>query len=128
LREGTPFPWTVSDFGWVDAIECGIVKIPRVPVDDNTGELIPRYFRLWNWINCQLPASERQTARRRAKPESILREAQDALATSASEWNRTFEAFQEAGSPVPPVLSVVSTTPIRWTRPSDGSLLPVQLG
>ena len=44
--EGAPFPWIVSDFGLVDAIECGIVKIPRVPVDDNTGALIPKYFRL----------------------------------------------------------------------------------
>ncbi len=50
-EEGTPFPWVVSDFGLVDAIESGIVKIPRVPVDDNTGALIPRYFRLWEHIN-----------------------------------------------------------------------------
>ncbi|HHT9135265.1 MAG TPA: DEAD/DEAH box helicase family protein, partial [Candidatus Avalokitesvara rifleensis] len=71
--EGKPFPWVVSDFGLVDAIESGIVKIPRVPVDDNTGEPIPRYFRLWEWINQQIPVSERQTARRRAKPESVLR-------------------------------------------------------
>ena len=34
-REGTLFPWVVSDFSLVDAIESGIVKIPRVPVDDN---------------------------------------------------------------------------------------------
>jgi len=91
----------------VDAIECGIVKIPRVPVDDNTGALIPKYFRLWEHINQQLPASERQTARRRAKPESVLREAEGALATLASEWKRTFAEFQRAGSPVPPVLIVV---------------------
>lgn len=106
-EEGTPFPWVVSDFGLVDAIESGIVKIPRVPVDDNTGTLIPKYFRLWEHINQQLPASERQTARRRAKPESVLREAEGALATLASEWKKTFEAFQQAGSPVPPVLIVV---------------------
>lgn len=106
-EEGTPFPWIVSDFGLIDAIEAGIVKIPRVPVDDNTGALIPRYFHLWKWINERLPASERQTARRRAKPESVLREAQDALATLASEWKRVFDAFQQAGSPVPPVLIVV---------------------
>ncbi|CCW33858.1 DNA/RNA helicase, superfamily II [Chthonomonas calidirosea] len=106
-EEGAPFPWVVSDFGLVDAIESGIVKVPRVPVDDNTGELIPRYFRLWEWINSQLPASERQTVRRRAKPESVLREAQDALATLASEWKRTFEEFRKADSPVPPVLIVV---------------------
>jgi type III restriction enzyme len=105
--EGEPFPWIVSDFGLVDAIESGIVKIPRVPVDDNTGALIPKYFRLWEHINQQLPASERQTARRRAKPESVLREAEGALATLASEWKKTFEEFQRAGSPVPPVIIVV---------------------
>ena len=105
--EGEPFPWIVSDFGLVDAIECGIVKIPRVPVDDDTGALIPKYFRLWEAINQALPASERQTARRRAKPESVLREAEAALATLASEWKKTFEEFQRAGSPVPPVMIVV---------------------
>jgi type III restriction enzyme len=105
--EGEPFPWVVSDFGLVDAIESGIVKIPRVPVDDNTGALIPKYFRLWEHINQQLPPSERQTARRRAKPESVLREAEGALATLASEWKKTFEAFRRAGSPVPPVMIVV---------------------
>jgi len=105
--EGSPFPWIVSDFGLVDAIECGIVKIPRVPVDDNTGALIPRYFRLWEWINSRLPASERQRARRRAKPESVLREAEGALAMLASEWKKTFDEFQKAGSPVPPALIVV---------------------
>ncbi|MFA0749977.1 MAG: hypothetical protein SLRJCFUN_000380 [Candidatus Fervidibacter sp.] len=106
-EEGTPFPWIVSDFGLVDAIESGIVKIPRVPVDDNTGALIPKYFRLWEAINKALPASERQTARRRAKPESVLREAEGALATLAAEWKRTFEEFQKAGSPVPPVMIIV---------------------
>jgi type III restriction enzyme len=105
--EGEPFPWIVSDFGLVDAIESGIVKIPRVPVDDNTGALIPKYFRLWKHINQQLPASERQTARRRAKPESVLREAEGALATLASEWKKTFDEFQRAGSPVPSVMIVV---------------------
>jgi type III restriction enzyme len=106
-EEGAPFPWIVSDFGLVDAIESGIVKIPRVPVDDNTGALIPRYFRLWEAINQALPASERQTARRRAKPESVLREAEGALATLASEWKKTFDEFLRSGSPVPPVMIVV---------------------
>ena len=106
-EEGSPMPWVVSDFGLVDAIEAGLVKIPRVPVDDNTGALIPRYFRLWEYINQALPASERQTARRRAKPESVLREAEGALATLASEWKKTFAAFQQSNSPVPPVLIVV---------------------
>ncbi|MGQ0814575.1 MAG: DEAD/DEAH box helicase family protein, partial [Gemmatimonadota bacterium] len=29
--EGTLFPWVVSDFSLIDAIESGIVKVPRVP-------------------------------------------------------------------------------------------------
>ena len=33
--EGTLFPWTMDDFSLMDAIECGIVKLPRVPVADN---------------------------------------------------------------------------------------------
>jgi len=105
--EGAPFPWIVCDFGLVDAIESGIVKIPRVPVDDNTGALIPKYFRLWEHINQQLPASERQTARRRAKPESVLREAEGAVATLASEWKKTFDNWRRDGSPVPPALIAV---------------------
>ena len=126
--EGVPFPWIVSDFGLVDAIECGIVKVPRVPVDDNTGALIPRYFRLWEHINQQLPASERQTARRRAKPESVLREAEGALAMLASEWKKTFEAFQEAGSPVPPALIIVcdntSLSKLIHEHIAKGNVLP----
>src|SRR5690606_25178385 len=34
-RDGFIFPWTVSDFSLMDAIECGIVKVPRIPVDDD---------------------------------------------------------------------------------------------
>src|SRR3972149_8686921 len=34
--EGTLFPWVVSDFSLIDAIEAGIVKVPRVPVADDS--------------------------------------------------------------------------------------------
>ena len=43
--EGTLFPWTVSDFSLMDAIECGIVKLPRVPVSDNSERFL-RYSLL----------------------------------------------------------------------------------
>ncbi len=54
--EGTLFPWVVSDFGLLDAIESGIVKIPRVPVSDDSmvGEL-PRYRDLWVHVRDALP-------------------------------------------------------------------------
>ena len=42
--EGTLFPWTMNDFSLMDAIECGIVKLPRVPVADNVpGDEMPKF-------------------------------------------------------------------------------------
>ena len=60
--EGTLFPWVVSDFSLVDAIESGVVKVPRVPVGDNTmtGEL-PTYRNLWVEIREDLPKKGRKT-------------------------------------------------------------------
>src|ERR1700730_8529617 len=54
--EGSPFPWLVVDFGLVDAIECGITKVPRLPVKDSgekkddAGRPDPQFFRLWKHI------------------------------------------------------------------------------
>ena len=105
--EGAPLPWIVSDFGLVDAIECGIVKIPRVPVADDTGQPIPKYFRLWQAINEALPAKDRATAGRKPKPEAVVREAEGALQALAGEWQATFQRWQQDGYPVPPVLIAV---------------------
>jgi len=105
--EGSPFPWIVSDFGLVDAIECGIVKIPRVPVADDTGQPIPKYFRLWQAINEALPSSDRATARRKPKPEAVVREAEGALQALTGEWQDTFEHWQQNDFPTPPVLIAV---------------------
>lgn len=127
-EEGSPFPWIVSDFGLVDAIECGIVKIPQVPVDDNTGEPDPRYFRLWKKINERLPPQDRETAKRRAKPEAVFRESEGALATLASEWKRTFEAWRKDGADVPPVMIVVcdntKLSELVYERIASGGVFP----
>lgn len=49
--EGTLFPWVVSDFSLVDAIEAGLVKIPRVPVDDNQVSGAPPLDRaIWDRV------------------------------------------------------------------------------
>lgn len=105
--EGSPLPWLVSDFGLVDAIESGIVKIPRVPVDDNSGQPIPKYFHLWRTINESLPAPEKATQRRKPKPESVFREAEGALTMLAGEWKKTFKDFKKDDFPVPPVMICV---------------------
>jgi type III restriction enzyme len=105
--EGEPFPWLISEFGLVDAIESGIVKIPRIPVDDNSGQPIPKYFRLWHTIMQVLPPVEREASHRKAKPESVVREAEGALQTLASQWEKTLSEFEEKKFPVPPVMIVV---------------------
>lgn len=108
--EGSPFPWIVSDFGLVDAIESGIVKIPRVPVDTNSGRPIPEYFELWKWIMEKLPWSERKTSKRGSKPEAVLREVDGALSMLASEWKKTFDSWLKDGVPVPPVMIIICDT------------------
>lgn len=105
--EGSPLPWLTSDFGLVDAIESGIVKIPRVPVDDNSGQPIPKYFQLWRTINESLPAPEKATQKRKPKPESVFREAEGALTMLAGEWKKTYKDFKKDGFPVPPVMICV---------------------
>ena len=43
------FPWTVSDFSLLDAIESGLVKIPRVPVSDDTESHDPKYRNIYDY-------------------------------------------------------------------------------
>jgi type III restriction enzyme len=54
-NEGYIFPWTVSDFSLMDAIESGVVKVPRTPVDDDADHDLVTYLRLWSFIGDKLP-------------------------------------------------------------------------
>lgn len=107
---GRPFPWIVSDFGLLDAIESGLVKIPQMPVDDNHGDgkSPPAYFHLWRWINERLPSKEKQRGGQRAKPESVAREAEPATVTMIGNWKKTYDEWMRQGSQVPPCMIIVS--------------------
>ncbi len=107
--EGSPFPWIVSDFGLVDAIESGITKIPRLPSMDNTGRPDPKYFRLWDHVVSGLDAGDRLPGRK-PKPEAVYRRAEDALLTLAGQWRERFRQMKEAApgqERTPPVMIVV---------------------
>ena len=107
--EGSPFPWIVSDFSLVDAIESGITKIPRLPAIDNTGRPDPKYFRLWQHVTRDLRAGEKLTGGR-PKPAVVYRKAEDALLTLAGEWKERFDQVRNAApgqDRTPPVLIVV---------------------
>jgi len=107
--EGSPFPWIVSDFSLVDAIESGITKIPRLPAMDNTGRPDPKYFKLWEHITRDLKAGEKLTGGK-PKPAVVYRKAEDALLTLAGEWRQKLEQVT-ASAPgqdrTPPVMIVV---------------------
>lgn len=109
--EGQPFPWLISDFSLVDAIESGIVKIPRLPVDDNTGRPEPRYFRLWKTIIDELGPGDRLAGKgRKPKPEVVWERAQDALLTLAGQYQERFEYIVDSADgedKTPPVMIIV---------------------
>lgn len=120
--EGAPFPWLVSDFGLVDAIESGIVKIPRIPIKqvtpgggtgptDDAGRPDPEYFRLWDHMVERMGTTDRLT-KTSWKPEALYREAQGALATLYAQWKQRYEQYQQAvmnrtTEVIPPAMIVV---------------------
>lgn len=128
--EGSPFPWLVSDFGLVDAIESGITKIPRLPVADTTGRPDPKYFRLWEQIREGLKPGQKLSGGK-PKPEVVWKEAEGALLTLSGQWLERFQQM-EAAAPgqekVPPVLIVVcdntDIAQLFFERISGESVLP----
>ena len=106
-REGTLFPWTMCDFSLMDAIECGIVKLPRVPVADNIpGAQVPVFRELWKHIRSDMPKKGRGKSGP-LDPLSIPPQLQTALEALYGHYKETFRLWQEAGVEVPPCFIVV---------------------
>lgn len=104
--EGTLFPWTVSDFSLMDAIECGIVKLPRVPVADNIpGGDVPKFRNLWEHIGRKMPKKQRGAAF--VDPLKIPTELQTALEALYGHYKKVYEIWEEEGISVPPCFIVV---------------------
>jgi type III restriction enzyme len=105
--EGTLFPWTMSDFSLMDAIECGIVKLPRVPVADNIpGEDMPKFRNLWEHIRTRMPKKGRGKAST-LDPLSLPVELQTALEALYGHYKKTFDLWKKSGMRVPPCFIVV---------------------
>ncbi len=110
--EGTLFPWVISDFSLIDAIESGIVKVPRVPVADNsmTSEQ-PTYRDLWPRIREHLPKKGRRTQAVSGEPrvpaelEGALQSLYDNYHKYYTHWESSAEAGERALTP--PVFIVV---------------------
>ena len=108
--EGTLFPWTRGDFSLMDAIECGIVKLPRVPVADNVpGGDTPKFRDLWEQLKAsprKLPKKGR-TAGKAYDPLELPVLLISALEALYGHYEKTFRLWEEEGIGVPPVFIVV---------------------
>jgi type III restriction enzyme len=106
--EGTLFPWTVSDFSLMDAIECGIVKLPRVPTADNyiADADAPVFRNLWEHIRDEMPKKGR-TKSGELDPLSLPAKLQTALVALYNHYEQTHEKWRQAGIDTPPVFIVV---------------------
>jgi len=110
--EGTLFPWVISDFSLIDAIESGIVKVPRVPISDNAmvGEQ-PMYRDLWLRIRESLPRKGRRMDSVTGEP-NLPAELEGALQSLYLNYEKYYQKWEQnteartQGS-TPPVFIVV---------------------
>ncbi len=111
--EGTLFQWVVSDFSLIDAIEAGLVKIPRVPVDDNAAqsEGLPTYRGLWLRIRDDLPKKGRKTDAVDGREPNLPGPLEGALQSLYGNYEKSFRRWQETTAALdgstPPVFIIV---------------------
>jgi len=106
-REGSLFPWTMSDFSLMDAIECGIVKLPRVPVSDNiASDQMPMYRELWKYIGKKMPKKARGSSAS-ADPRALPVELQAAMEALYGHYVKTSEIWRVSNIGVPPCFIIV---------------------
>lgn len=105
--EGTLFPWTMSDFSLMDAIECGIVKLPRVPVAENIpGDELPVFRDLWENIRGDMPKKGRGQGDE-LDPLKLPTRLQTALQALYGHYEKTFQLWEAKNIKVPPCFIIV---------------------
>ncbi|MBF4999762.1 DEAD/DEAH box helicase family protein [Nocardia sp. BSTN01] len=108
-NEGYIFPWTASDFSLMDAIESGIVKVPRTPVDDDAAGELVTYLNLWEHIGDKLP--KRKSSKNADFSDWIPPEVLEAALRSLyASYQKSYAYWQEKLEPLgetPPVFIVV---------------------
>ncbi|QEO16274.1 restriction endonuclease [Agromyces intestinalis] len=110
--EGLIFPWTVSDFSLMDAIESGIVKVPRLPVDDDFDGKLVSYLQIYDQVkdDSNWPRTAKSVPpdpgswNMPAALEGALRSLYRSYEKSFADWQ---EQYRDRGEP-PPVMIVVS--------------------
>jgi type III restriction enzyme len=110
-KEGTLFPWVVSDFSLIDAIESGVVKVPRVPVsDDSATAQGVTYRNLWVHIADELPRRGR-SAHVAGGDTKLPLALEGALRTLYGDYEKAYRRWEatsgDGSGSTPPVFIVV---------------------
>lgn len=105
------FPWVVSDFGLVDAIESGLVKIPYLPAYSNNNELEePKLRNIYQYIKDSLPRRREIDETQSPHLPTLLNMALDQFVTDYNDYEKGIrEQFEAEGNLLtsPPVMIVV---------------------
>ena len=110
--EGYLFPWVVSDYSLMDAIEAGIVKVPRVPVFDDSLDEQPTFLDLWAKVGQGLP---KRANAKDAGEWPLPAELESALHSLYASYKRSFALWETDLQPLrepPPVMIVVCSNTV----------------
>ena len=108
-EEGALFPWVVSDFGLLEAIESGITKVPRLPtLDDRVAGEMPLFRNLYARVKGNLPKKGRGKQAGPLDPQETPALLQSALEALYDHYARVFAQWAERPDLArPPVMIVV---------------------
>jgi type III restriction enzyme len=107
---GRPFPWVVSDFSLLEAIEAGLVKVPQLPTDETGEGETPAYFNVWRWVQRQAQADGHIGP---VTVTEVMRYATAPIMLLADEWRRTLATWKkhfkqgDKKHDIPPVFIIV---------------------
>ncbi len=112
-RRERMFPWVVSDFPLMDSIESGLVKIPQVPVDDDSASERVQWRNLYA-----------NTTPKTVKRDSVPAELDRALAALYRSYEQKFNQWMHPDDPdktmpTPPVFIVVANNIANATAVAD---------
>lgn len=114
-QEGTLFPWAIYDFSLLDALECGVVKIPRLPVESDTisQDDIPEFRNLWLHVSEELPKKGLKTGGKDYLSSNVLpTKLQEALESLYGNYEKKYyqrylDEKKNKQNAMPPVMIVV---------------------
>ena len=112
-RKERMFPWVVSDFPLMDSIESGLVKIPQVPVDDDSESERVQWRNLYA-----------NTTPKKVKRDAVPAELNRALTALYRSYEQKFNQWMNPDDPAktmptPPVFIVVANNIANATAIAD---------